>query len=83
MFYLKNIEHQEILVLGLYNILSNHKLQLSSRVYSQINKNLNHYMSVIRMKDNNQLTLLNMFQIDINEEDTSIDEGQRNVILTR
>ena len=41
-------------------------------------------MSVIRMKDNiNQLALLNMFQIDINEKDTSIDEDQVNVILTR
>jgi hypothetical protein len=43
-FYLKNIEDQETLVLGLYNILSNHKLQLSIRVYSQINKNLNHWV---------------------------------------
>lgn len=41
-------------------------------------------MSVIRMKDNiNQLALLNMLQIDINEKDTSIDEDQVNVILTR
>jgi len=55
-FYLKNIEDQETLVLGLYNILSNNKLQLSSRVYSQINKNLNHYMSVIRMRT----TLINL-----------------------